>query len=136
MSKEKLYKIQHSSVKNVDKFKILVRKTLINIDSKFYVEILKNLTNKKGAAIIFVVLLEYIDEKYFIEITERNTYLKRLVIDYSKGFIQERICKILSIDNDPDIREKALKILNSKGNGNIILSSGHNNFHKYNELKF
>lgn len=112
---QKIYSLQFIIITNVEKFKQTIRTLLSKIDKKYYIEILKNLSNRRSAAIIFCVLLEYVDEKYFITITEKNSFFKRLVIDYTKDFIQTKICIILLGDNDPLIREKAKEILKKKG---------------------
>ena len=97
--------------KKIDIYKNKIRKYLSGLENSTLVELLKRLDSRENAALIFSVILEFVDDKFFTEITSKNSFFKRLVIDFTRDQIQEKICNILMTDHDPEIRAKAKKVL-------------------------
>lgn len=95
----------------VDIYRFRLRRYLSKLDIISLVDLLKVLDGRRNAALIFSVILEFVDGRYFSEITSKDSYFKRLVIDFTRDKIQEKICAILLTDPDPEIRAKAKAIL-------------------------
>jgi hypothetical protein len=95
----------------IDIYRARIRRYLSSLDNSVLVDLLKGLDSRKNAALIFSVILEFVDERFFSEITSKGSYFKRLVIDFTRDKIQEKICTILMTDPDPEIRAKAKAIL-------------------------
>lgn len=95
----------------VDIYRFRLRRYLSKLDIISLVDLLKVLDGRRNAALIFSVILEFVDVRYFFEITSKDSYFKRLVIDFTRDKIQEKICAILLTDPDPEIRAKAKAIL-------------------------
>lgn len=97
--------------KKIDIYRVRIRRYLSKLDIVSLVDLLKVLDGRRNAALIFSVILEFVDERFFSEITSKDSYFKRLVIDFTRDKIQEKICAILLTDPDPEIRAKAKAIL-------------------------